>query len=272
MLISLLFHSADASLDLKGPPPPRPITAEVTKPVYVSGEILTIQGRILHQGEGDISVIIHDPEGKVHRSGNVIPFQNGSYTYTYEIQNEIPTGMYSAEVKYANSSSQVRFMIITGPFRLTMENTEYLFDYRLTSGMLNDIALNSQNNSLTLFIAESSERGQLNITLPRNVIDAQAQGTGADMDFVVMIGNSRVTFTEAQFSEIARDNNSRTLSISIPYNGTDVLYDDWQINVIGSRVIPEFGGIEIASILAFLTSIVFAFRKGLQINHTKSKI
>lgn len=119
-------------------------------------------------------------------------------------------------------------------------NQSFPINYSVTGATITDIAINQQEASLVISLTTTSD-GNLTMTLPRALIDAKA---GADDDqFFVLVDGADTDFDE---SKTATD---RTITVSFP-DGTQ------QIEVIGTQVVPEFGGLSFAVLLIAIISIV----------------
>ena len=77
--------------------------------------------------------------------------------------------------------------------------------------------------------------------MPRALIDAKA-GTGDDQ-FFVLVDGADTDFTES------KTNTDRTVTVSFPQ-------DTKQIEIIGTQVIPEFGGLAFVVLIVAIVSIV----------------
>ena len=89
--------------------------------------------------------------------------------------------------------------------------------------------ISGEADNATLLVAIGSKsNGRLSIDLPRNIIDSKRQGNADDRYIVFQDG--QVTTTE----EIRTDHQTRTLAIDFD-RGTS------QIEIVGTRIIPELG-------------------------------
>ncbi len=112
--------------------------------------------------------------------------------------------------------------------------------YSISGGKLISITPDVNSNSLILEIQAASD-GSITIVIPRSVLDAK---TGEiDSDFIVLVDGKQVSFDETTSA------THRTLTIAFP-NGTE------QIEIIGTFVIPEFGGIVMMILVVAIISII----------------
>jgi len=122
----------------------------------------------------------------------------------------------------------------------TQSGQSYTVHYSITGGTVDDISISPQDTSLMVSLNSSSD-GNLTLTLPRSLIDAKAS-TGDDQFFVLVDG------ADTDFTESKTDTN-RTITVSFPQ-------DTMQIEVIGTQVVPEFGGLSFVVLLVAIVSIV----------------
>jgi predicted secreted protein with PEFG-CTERM motif len=116
----------------------------------------------------------------------------------------------------------------------------YTVNYSITGATVDDISINPQDTSLIVSLKSSGD-GSLTITIPRSLIDAKVGGS--DDQFFVLVDGADTDFTE---SKTATD---RTVTVSFPE-------DTLQIEVIGTNVVPEFGGLSSIILIVAIMSIV----------------
>jgi predicted secreted protein with PEFG-CTERM motif len=116
----------------------------------------------------------------------------------------------------------------------------YTVNYDITGATIDDISINPQDTSLIVSL-KSANDGNLTMTMPRSLIDAKAN-TGDDQ-FFVLVDGADTDFTES------KTNTDRTITVSFPQ-------DTNQIEVIGTQVVPEFGGLSFVVLMVAIISIV----------------
>ena len=116
----------------------------------------------------------------------------------------------------------------------------YTVNYNVNGATVDDISISPQDTSLLVSL-KSSDDGNLTMTLPRSLIDAKG-GTGDDQ-FFVLVDGADTDFTEN------KTNTDRTVTVSFPA-GTQ------QVEVIGTQVVPEFGGLSFVVLVIAIVSIV----------------
>ena len=119
----------------------------------------------------------------------------------------------------------------------------YPVNYGITGGTVSDMTLDTNATSLVVSVKTTGD-GSLTLTLPRALIDAKAGA--ADDQFFVLVDGADTEFNETKTS------TDRTVTVSF-VDGTE------QIEVIGTQVVPEFGGMAFVILaIAILSTIVFS--------------
>lgn len=116
----------------------------------------------------------------------------------------------------------------------------YNLDYTISGASINDIQINTSDTSLVVLVNATSD-GSLMIDLPRSVIDAKAS-TGDDQ-FIVLVDDTYSSFHET------KTDTDRTLTIPFAA-GTQ------RIEVIGTQVVPEFGGLATLILVSAIASVL----------------
>ncbi len=116
----------------------------------------------------------------------------------------------------------------------------YAVNYSVTGATVDDVSISPQDASLIVSLKSSGD-GNLTMTMPRSLIDAKV-GTGDDQ-FFVLVDGADTDFTESKTTD------DRTISVSFPQ-------DTQQIEIIGTQVVPEFGGLSFVVLVVAIISIV----------------
>jgi predicted secreted protein with PEFG-CTERM motif len=116
----------------------------------------------------------------------------------------------------------------------------YNVNYTITGATVNDMLVNTHETSLVILL-NSTNDGSLIIDLPRTLIDAKYGAS--DDQFIVLVDDTYTDFHENKTS------TDRTLSIAFT-NGTE------RIEIIGTRVIPEFGSLSVFILAVSILSII----------------
>ena len=95
---------------------------------------------------------------------------------------------------------------------------------------------------------DSTDRGKIIVELPREYVDATDQ-KGEDEVFIILIDGIQVPYTEES------DIDSKTRNISINFERNDST-----IEIIGTKVIPEFGLLTVMLLAVSMTVMIIAVK------------
>jgi predicted secreted protein with PEFG-CTERM motif len=126
-----------------------------------------------------------------------------------------------------------------------VEGTDFLVNYSIRGGKVISITPSIPDKSLIIVI-ETTNDGELTVTLPRALIDARLGPdgmSGEDDSFFVLVDGAEVDFDETTTSE------ERTLTIPFEDGATE-------IEIIGTFVIPEFGTMAAIILAVAIVSII----------------
>ena len=243
------------------------ITIETDKTAYNEGDVITITGSVTKVISGlDMSIqVFSESTGSTNLAeiAQVSVTDDGKFTKTFvakgsQWQNE-GTGVIKAVYGQDSTELSVKVFKNTGTdFKsdyevLIPQGGTFDVNYTLKGGIIESMELNP--NQLSLDIAINTDtNGALNLQIPRDSIDAVDQN-GFDEKFIVMIyaSNSQIPI-QTQFSEIETTIDTR--SLYIPIKDGDV-----KIQIIGTKVIPEFGTmIQFILVIAIITVIIITAR------------
>lgn len=124
----------------------------------------------------------------------------------------------SVHSSYAQNSTSA-FGEITSVF---VNGKNYPLKYSITTGKLLGVVEDKDKTTLIPVISALSDKGTLNIEIPRNVLDAKGQ-SNADAKFVVHVDGKDATFRETS-------NNPTARTLSIDFNK-----DARLIEIIGTQ-------------------------------------
>ncbi|MDE1862060.1 MAG: PEFG-CTERM sorting domain-containing protein [Thaumarchaeota archaeon] len=132
-----------------------------------------------------------------------------------------------------------------------VDGQQYCIGYSITGGTATGATISTISKELTVNI-QSTQSGQITLTIPRTVLDAKA-GVKDDSFFVLANGQEQDSFTDTPSA------NARTLTI--PFTaGTE------QIGIIGTQVVPEFGPIAaLVFAIAIVSIIAVSAKTGLRL-------
>ncbi len=122
--------------------------------------------------------------------------------------------------------------------------------YTIKGGTVKDMAIDSDIFALVVQI-NSTDEGTISLDLPREFIGAEKQD-GKDDTFIILIDS-----IEVAYQETVVHSDSRVITI-------DFAQGDSDIKIIGTYVVPEFGGIVMAVLVTGITVTILAARGKIQ--------
>ena len=242
------------------------LTVTTEKESYAAGEPVEILGLVDIVLEGTPVVIrIVSPMGNMIHPAQIDVDSDGSFSET--VSTSIgglwkETGTYTIQVNYGDNSTQVEFEyggmmsagVQTTP-EFAMEENEntsqtitledHDVDYALTCAEILSMTPDTEMKSLIIAIKTDCD-GELNITLPKDVIDTDENG------FYVIVDGDKANHNESSFGEL--------WTLTIPFS-----YGSEEIEIIGTYVIPEFGTIAALVLVLAISSIIIISAKNKQI-------
>ncbi len=237
------------------------LTVKVDKTSYATGETITISGTVPAILEGvPVAIQVFNPRNTMYTIDQVTPNADGTYSTTIKVGGKLGIdGIYTVKATYSGQSVQATFEFKggggapTGTIRVEFQGNVFNVKASLSNGSITKIEVDPEFTSLIITVKTSAtEDGTLDITLPRELIDARTgQGRMGDDDkFIVLVdGNESDKFTEAPATA-----TERSLSIPVPA-GTE------EIEIIGTVVIPEFGILAAFVLAAAVGAIIVVSRK-----------
>jgi predicted secreted protein with PEFG-CTERM motif len=230
-----------------------PIVVATDKSSYSEGDAIMVTGEVnvLLGGEA-LSLIVNAPNGNVVSiaqltvgpdkkfsteltAGGSLMKAQGTYTITVQYGTQSRT----AETTFSYGGSAVETGKVTGN-TIAIEGANEKIGYKITGGKLISIVPDVDAKSLIVTI-DATNDGSLTITIPRSVMDAEING--ADDEYFVLVDGEEVDFDETKTT------TDRTLTIQFPAGAEE-------IEIIGTRVIPEFGTIAVMVLAVAIISII----------------
>lgn len=167
------------------------------------------------------------------------PLWKAEGTYTIKVLYGTESRTAEATFDFGGPGGSTTPSPSTGPTQM-VERTDFSVGYSITGGSIVSIAPDDEANSLIITI-DSTDDGELTITLPRELIDAKIGDE--DDDFFVLVDGEEVDFDETTTS------SDRTLTIQFPIGAEE-------IEIIGTFVVPEFGTIAVMILAVAIISII----------------
>lgn len=231
-----------------------PIVVRTDESSYTHGDVITVTGEVKELLSGyQITLQVFAANGNIVRNDQLEVGPDRTFGTeiaaggnlwksegTYTIKVVYGTDSRTAETTFDFSGTGIINQPIPDRTSQTVQGTNSTIGYSITGGSIVSIVPDVEAKSLVISI-DSTDDGELIITLPRTVIDAK--NNGEDDTFFVLIDGE-----EVEFDEVVTP-TERILTISFP-NGTEV------IEIIGTFVIPEFGTIAIMILAVAIISII----------------
>jgi predicted secreted protein with PEFG-CTERM motif len=228
-----------------------PISVTTDKTSYEDGDRVLVAGEVKDLLSGTpISLIVTAPNGNRVILDQLDVGLDKKYSTEFTVGGPLMRsgGTYTIEVTYG---SQTRTAETTFSFagsldgglketKMAVAGTEFMVSYKITGGKLISITPDVEANSLIIAITAFQD-GSLVITLPRALIDAKMGDQ--DDTFFVLVDGEEVDFEETTTS------TDRTLTILFPAGAEE-------IEIIGTKVVPEFGTIAVMILAVAIISII----------------
>lgn len=126
------------------------------------------------------------------------------------------------------------------------DDASYQVNYGVTGAAIDNILIYPEHSSIVVTFLKASEAGNFTIQLPRTVIDAK-NGTN-DEQYSVLVNNLSADYNETKTS------TDRTIAVQFS-KGTK------QIEIIGTWIVPEFGGLSYVVLIIAIFSTIFLSAK-----------
>lgn len=242
------------------------LTINVNQDAYSEGETVIISGMV-STIIPETPIIIQTFFGgkSIVDVEQVNPAQDGSFTHTIQAegtkwQNE---GRYTVRVSYGtgNVAEQGFDFILKTDAMTIRENFEVKIPgsasttdigYVVKGADVKDISIDENRFSLIVTI-NATQVGTLELDLPRETIDAKANGCqGDEAGYILLIDD-----IQREYTETANTAAFRTISAEFEERNE-------KIEVIGTCVVPEFGGIMLGILVVSTTFAIICSRAGLK--------
>jgi hypothetical protein len=127
---------------------------------------------------------------------------------------------------------------------LKVDDKTYPIKYNLTGGKIDNMTAMKENSTLLVDIT-TNDKGTLTIELPRNIMDSK-NPLNEDEDYVVFADGIQIGAEQPTTT-----NQVRTLAIDFE-NGVE------QIEIAGTRVVPEFGSLSTLFLAVSIIALMLA--------------
>lgn len=182
--------------------------------------------------------------------------QDGSFSHTLLAEGVIKNaGEYTVKVAYQEHVTQTTFTF-TPKSEVVETSNNYevnagshgTFDvpYTIRGGTVSSMEVNFDEIALVVKITAEDE-GRISLDLPRDYVGAEMQN-GRDDVFIILIGGNQAEYTEA-----VQNTNSRFITVNFEEGDTE-------ITVIGTYIVPEFGAVALAILVAGVLAVTVMAR------------
>jgi len=259
LLASVLFAATVPAFAQEAPL----LTVDVSEETYIQGETIVVSGSVLAVISGQPIIIqIMSESGKLIYADQIDPAEDGSFTSITQAKGDQwrGDGEYVARAFYGSDVAEANFNFLTredarsfeGNFEVEIPGSTSTADvgYAVGGGSVRDMIIDDTMYSL-IVVVEPAGGGTLTLELPRDLIDAKANGCeGGDGEYIVSIDGVQIPYRET-----GKTGSNRVISM-------EFLEGDKDVEIIGTCVIPEFGGMALAILAASVISVVALSRKG----------
>ena len=225
---------------------------------YEKGDVIVISGNAYPVMQ-EVPVIVQiTAHGMLVDVAQINIAQDGSFLHTIIADGPLwkKSGDHTVKASYGIQSTESDFEFVSSQEMGTMTDVFEVdagnygtFDvkYSIIGGLVEYVRVEPAKFGIIVGV-DSLDSGKITLELPRQYIDATEQN-GADEIFIILIDGIEVPYTE----ESHQNAHSRTISI-------DFEQEDKTIEIIGTRVVPEFGLIAIMIFSATISPIILLSR------------
>jgi len=220
-----------------GPPPGVTVSMGADKQFYEKNDTVNINGRMYVQNYSKpIHLQFVNPTNATIL-GIDVPVTNATFASKIVANFDTP-GIYKIITCLQSWCDTSYFKFFPEPYKLTVSNQDFLVKYKSfadLTGMESDV----NSHALRVHIANATAQG-LNfvIEIPRALIDSKGYDN-KDTNFRVLVGMNQPDkyMQPVNFTEIARNDVSRTLAIDIPYEPVPNASGVWDYKIVPADVI-----------------------------------
>lgn len=222
------------------------LTVETDADEYSTGDDITISGQLTTATINQpILIQVLDPQGNRDRIDQISAGTDGSYTYTFRAGGLMNTnGEYTVVVSYRGVEEETTFQFTaeTGwtPINVNIDGTNHRIEYMITGAGNSLDSITGDVDSIS-FLAEitAESAGTLSLRFNQNIFDA-------DEEFTAFVD-------EVALDEGLPAGPGSTNTIHIDFEAGTT-----QIEIIGERIIPEFGAIAAIVLAVAIVGIIVA--------------
>ncbi|TSA18278.1 MAG: PEFG-CTERM sorting domain-containing protein [Nitrosopumilales archaeon] len=223
------------------------IIATTNKPVYQLGDKVIISGSVAKVvNNNPVTIMVINPIGNVYEVGQV-SLSNNLFTHDFVLGDDASSGTYDVKIKYGDQSGKASFVVQVGQTQLIPVGA-YAIKVRGNNTNLikySDVSISTVDNSFTVTVnasAISSGSVMQEFQIPKTIIDAPGSLLVVKIDGFI-----------SQCVQI-ETTSDRIIDCMIPVDAT-------QLQIFGTRVIPEFGPIAMLILTIGVLATIFLSNK-----------
>ncbi len=239
------------------------IDVQVAGDTFAEGDAIVISGKTTTVIEGtQVALQILLGEGNIVYAAQITPAEDGSFTETIIAKGPYwkTDGERIVRVIYgAGDISETTFNFVAKHETVRIENIFEVqlpgststtdIKYSIIGGTVEDMIIDRSRFSL-IVVLDAVSSGAMTMELPRGTVDARTGGCeGGDDVFIVLIDEREAPYQDIHVSAVDR-------IIEIEFEGGDS-----DVEIIGTCVIPEFGGVAVAVLAISIVSIILVSRR-----------
>ena len=229
---------------------------------YDEGDTIVISGNV-KTVIGEQPIILRlITEGNLVDVAQLTVAQDGSFTKTFLAEGALwkKSGEYTIIASYQEHQIETGFsytpkseaIVTTEPYEVDAgSHGTFDVEYTIKGGTVKNMVVDSEIFAVIVQI-DATDEGTITLDLPREFIGAEKQDSKDDT-FIILIDGIEVAYQESVVNS-----DSRVITINFEQGDSD-------IEIIGTYVVPEFGGIVMAILVVGIITTVIAARNKLQI-------
>lgn len=237
-------------------------TVRVENDIYElsSSEIITayISGQISNSVQGtSVFLFVQTPSSYIHSLETTVD-ENGFFSVPFDLMPDYQAGAYVVSAKYEDNYIGSTIFYVTakeapilspvsekGGYlssgEILVEGTDFFIPYTISGGSVTKTVVQPEYGSILVSL-DVKEDGEVELSLPRELIDSKTEEGDDDFFYVLVDGR------EFNYQESTTD-DQRILTIFVPANTQE-------IEIIGTYVVPEFNGV---AVLVLIIGIMIVF-------------
>lgn len=216
------------------------ITASTNSLSYKPGEKVTITGTIKNVISGNpVTILIRNSIQNVYAVGQV-EIHSNIFVHDFVISDNSKPGTYTVDIKHGEQSARLQFTVSSGLIQNIPVESSSIKVRGDVLGLIKykTVHISPQENSITIQLDIDTPIDPIpqEFEIPKKVIDAE-------QSLIVEADGKTLNCSETETSK------SRILNCFIPQSAKE-------LKIIGTSVIPEFGGIVLLVLVLSIASLI----------------